>query len=100
MRIENWGISIRDPFAATELQSYHLVGKVYGHPRYKDGDDIMTTAIVGVIDGRVVTKSGSEYELGEPHPDYEALFPNAKQRVLAQTIFRKVSPDELELDKK
>ena len=34
-------------------------------------------------DGCVVTKSGSEYELGDANPNYEAAYPNAKERLLA-----------------
>ena len=32
--------------------------------------------------GRFITQSGSEYELGEVDPAYEAAFPGAKQRAL------------------
>jgi hypothetical protein len=33
---------------------------------------------------KVITKSGSEYELGQADAAYESLFPNAKQRLLAR----------------
>ena len=42
-----------------------------------------TTRIVGTRDRRIVTRSGSHYELGDPQPLYEAVFPGAKQRLLA-----------------
>lgn len=82
MRIERWSIGVLDPYTPPELQAKSLSGEVYGHPRFDDGDKITTSAIVGVRDGRIVTRSVSEYELGEPHPEYEAAYPNAKQRAL------------------
>ena len=85
MRIENWSIGTpaSDPYTPPEMQVTSLSGTVYGHPRFDDGVNITTSAIVALKGGRIVTRSGSEYELGQPHPEYEAAYPNAKQRALA-----------------
>ncbi|MBX4191530.1 MAG: hypothetical protein KW804_01895 [Candidatus Doudnabacteria bacterium] len=33
--------------------------------------------------GEKFVSNGNEYELGDPHPNYEKAFPNAKTRILA-----------------
>ena len=44
---------------------------------------ITTSRIVGkTSDNKVITKSGSVYELGVVLPDYEQHFPNARDRLL------------------
>lgn len=85
MKLENWALTPtdRNPYLAPELQSMVLIGEVYGHPRFEEGHHISTSTIVGKRGEVILTRSGSEYELGEPHPDYEAAFPNAKQRALS-----------------
>ena len=54
-----------------------------GHPAHADGKAITTSRLIGRKDRLVVTRSGSEYELGEPDPAYESKFPNARERLLA-----------------
>lgn len=85
MRIEQWSIGsgCQDLYTPPEVREKVLQGKVYGHPRFENGQDVVTTGIVGVRGGLILTRSGSEYELGEPHPDYEAAYPNARARALA-----------------
>ena len=84
MRIENWSImmSSPEPYNAPEQQVAMLQGLVYDHPRFHDGDPITTSAIVGIEDGKVRTRSGSLYELGEVDPYYEAAYPGARARVM------------------
>jgi len=85
MRIEEWAVvhPTPDPHAAPETQTQRLGGKVFGHPRFKDGHRVTTSSIRGKnISGEVVTKSGSSYELGEIDPGYEKAFPDAKNRLL------------------
>lgn len=85
MKLENWAV-VFNPFKAPEARRPQLEGDVYGHPTRPDGQCI-TTSYVSHIDGNiVVTHSGSRYELGEPAPEYEAMFPNAKARVLANKL--------------
>jgi hypothetical protein len=60
-----------------------LHGFVIGHPRCQDGKEVTTSLVVSRHGNKVVTKSGSEYELGEVDPSYESLYPNARRRLLA-----------------
>lgn len=84
MRLENWSIVQRnpDPYKAPELQRQYLHGKIFGHPDYEDGTEITTSAIWAIRDNLIITKSGSEYALGEVDPKYEAAFPDARNRLL------------------
>ena len=84
-RLENWAFVGRNPYASPEMQQYGLKGFVYNHPRgiFKDGDEIITSAISHLNEhGQIVTKSGTVYELGEIDPEYEKMYPNAKERLL------------------
>jgi hypothetical protein len=85
IRLDNWAVVCGgDPYTAPELQTNHLIGTVSGHPEHADGKEVRTSRIVG-IEGEdvVVTSSGSRYQLGEVDPTYEAMFSNAKERVIA-----------------
>ena len=59
-----------------------LRGVVHGHITHRDGAYVSTTVIKGRIGDLLLTASGRLYRLGEPDPDYEALHPNARQRLL------------------
>ena len=84
MKLEDWSITAhKDPFRAPELTIQRLSGKIYGHPNYEDGDEITTSPISDSNGDKIVTESGSEYELGEVNQVYEALFPNARARLFA-----------------
>jgi hypothetical protein len=81
--LENWGIVYPPdvtPYTPPELITPHLVGNAMNHPRFPEGDDITTSAIIGKRQGSVVTKN-SVYVLGTPAKDYEAQFPNAEKRL-------------------
>ena len=84
-RIEQWFITyIEDDYTAPELREPRLAGNAYGHPNpyVRDGEHVETSRIVAKLNGCVVTRSGTVYELGEVLPDYELQFPNAKQRLM------------------
>jgi hypothetical protein len=85
-RIENWAVVV-DPakhrYQAPEQCRHFLTGNVFDHPRFVDGEVITSTSITGKREGKVVTLSDSEYELGAPAADYEKFFPNAKERCLS-----------------
>jgi hypothetical protein len=85
MKLDNWRLVThnRHPGPSPESRLKRLYGKVFGHPHFDDGYEMTTSLIVGVREGRVVTQSGPVYELGAPADDYEALFPDARQRLLA-----------------
>jgi hypothetical protein len=42
-------------------------GLVWNHPSAKDGTLITTSAVIELKDGRIVTRSGSAYELGRTY---------------------------------
>lgn len=87
MRVEDWFIGAADsPFTAPTERRGNLHGRVYGHASIPDGEEITSSRIAGVADGRLVTVSGSKYELGEPLAAYELAYPNARALVLGQTI--------------
>ena len=84
-KLNQWAVVYRKsgPYQAPEQATQHLNGIVTGHPIKADGVRVTTSEIIGRIQDRVVTRSGSEYELDQPAPEYEAQFPNAKERLLA-----------------
>ncbi len=79
--LENWALVNRDPYLAPELATFSLVGGVYGDPTREPGKRIITSMVVGKVGEYVKTFSGSFYKLGAVDPEYEKLFPNAKQRL-------------------
>jgi hypothetical protein len=73
--INNW--STTAPFNRQLLQ-----GDILNHSKKGDIKNALTTEVIGKRGEKVVTKSGTEYTLGEIDPLYEQHFPNAKQRLL------------------
>jgi len=72
-RLENWSMFVDpNPYLAPELQRGHLTGTVYGNPSFEDGASITTSYIIeiNVRKGYAKTRSGSEYVLGNPHPEW------------------------------
>ena len=64
-------------YTAPELITTHLSGKL------EDYKYVMTSPVLyKTEDGRIVTKSGTIYTLGEVNPDYEKSFPSAKERLI------------------
>ena len=82
MRLENWELSYLDNWVPVKFQNPSFSGEVYGHPKFKDGERIITGNVVGFKDGVFKTYSGSLYSLGKVLKEYENEFPNAKERVL------------------
>ena len=83
-RLDSWSIvGDNDPYTAPELRALHLQGLVYDHSGFDDGHTIVTSPILGIADGGVVTKSGSVYQLGAVDTMYEDQFPGARDRLLA-----------------
>jgi len=96
IRIENWSIvsdmANLSMYTAPELRRYRLHGRVHGHPDFRNGQSVVTSAIVDSVDGKVRTESGSLYELGDPSLAYEAEFPGCKERVL-KALERRIDGD-------
>ncbi len=84
MKLENWSVAeTGDGYTPPERRFPILQGNVFGHPgRHEDGKLISTSPIIKLVNGKILTKSGSEYELGKIDEEYEKCFPNARQRLL------------------
>lgn len=73
IRIEQWSIkSLDDPYTPPEVQNIHIAGIVYNHPnpKFKDGDEIVTSPIKSAVGKVVTTYNGHQYILGEINPNY------------------------------
>lgn len=81
-KLENWSVVYDpNPFLAPECREPMLHGFSFGDPRREDGDEVTTSLIKGKRGDRVCTMN-SEYELGEPDPNYFALYPNCRERLM------------------
>ena len=70
VEIRNWSVvGSGTPYTAPELMTPRLSGNVYGHPRFDDGCNVVTSRIESV-DGRKVTTLNTTYLLGEPSEEY------------------------------
>ncbi len=71
-RIERWSTvpAGSDPWMAPELAGIAIRGTIANCETSKRY--IRTSRVVSVTGRRVTTRSGSVYELGEPHPDFVA----------------------------
>lgn len=78
-KLDNWSVCYApiSPFHAPEMYKQRLCGIVSGSERFSDGKHVTTSVLISFnLDNEtVVTKSGSEYELGIIDPEYEKLFP-------------------------
>jgi hypothetical protein len=85
MKLERWFVVSKSGITVgpSERDPVCLYGVVHGHPLHIDGKEVRTSRLVASDGDCVVTRSGSAYELGEPHPLYEADYPNSKRRLLA-----------------
>lgn len=84
MKLENWSLVFGElnPYQAPETVRPHLNGEVFGHPRFENGKNVTTSAIVGKKGSNVVTNSGSIYELGTIETEYKKRYPLALERLL------------------
>lgn len=80
--LKNWKIkSVIDEYLAPELRRIWVSGAVYNHKKHSDGKRISTSFIIDADGTKVLTSSGSVYQLeGDPHPEYakwlEENYPN------------------------
>lgn len=82
-RLENWSL-VDEPYSAPEENRIRLAGTVYDREGFQDGEKVITSRPKQVTeDDKVVTFTGSIYELGEVDPEYEKLYPNARERLLS-----------------
>ena len=71
-KLEDWGVVAIDlnPYLPLELMIPSLFGKVYGHPKFAEGEDIVTSEILESYPNRLVKTHNSWYKLGKPSEAY------------------------------
>ena len=72
MEPSKWRVEIREWFLKDRSNGsspeFVLCGKIFGHPKFRDGSEYFTSKIVGWFTnaGSVITSSGMTYYLGKP----------------------------------
>lgn len=70
-KLEDWEMFVMNlgPLLPPDTQIIYLAGKVYEHPRFEDGEKIVTSMVVyfNVKEARAETHSGSKYTLCRPN---------------------------------
>ncbi len=97
MKLDHWSLRSRPlgRIEPPEVPGVCLFGNVVGHPYHLDGKEVLTTAVLHFGLDCVITKSGSEYELGEIDPAYEMLYPGARERLLQALELSMPEPPKL-----
>ena len=74
-RIENWEVvgKIASAYSSPESATMHLKGEIYGHPKYNEGEIVVTSKIIET-DGTFIKTFYHCYQLGYPHPRYEQWY--------------------------
>ena len=111
MRLEKWALIRREtdedtgglvlPQDYSKVRS-HGLGDSYERPHMEDGSTITTSKVVELTEDKLVTRSGSEYKLGEMHPDYASFIAAYEKEIYARLQARlgqKNSPLAALLDK-
>jgi len=84
-KLHNWSIVGVDRVFADAVigrESIYIHGLLTGHNVARlNGKIVYTSRVVRVQGSFVVTTSGTLYELCKVLPEYEAKFPNAKERL-------------------
>lgn len=72
VRINEWSVGSigGDAYTPPECRESRVQGLVQGHPTKKDGTFIITSPVRRTEGRRFWTRTGTEYELGEPAADY------------------------------
>lgn len=83
-KIEDWEVRTDlNPFINPDMRTRYLIGAVYGHPEFSDGQPIKTPPIMARCGNDVVTLWGQKYILGKPSQRFETKHPNAVQWLLS-----------------
>lgn len=74
-RMENWEVvgKIESAYSSPESATMHIKGEIYGHPKYEDGEVVVTSKIIET-DGTHIKTFYHCYTLGYPHPRYEKWY--------------------------
>jgi hypothetical protein len=83
-KLQHWSLHSRPlgEWQSPEQDGVRVFGYVYGHPLHRDGKEVLTSPVIRCSANRIVTRSGSEYELGAVNPAYERRYPGALDRLL------------------
>lgn len=88
IKIDNWHFSkyleTRNVYHAPEEGLAVICGLIYGHQDIKEGSkaSILLDRIVERNGPILISISRNEYELGDPNPEYEKMFPDCRNRIL------------------
>ncbi len=82
IKLEGWLPTKWFDTTPTDWTMESLVGHAFGHPRFKDGHPVVTSAIFGKEGNLVRTISGSLYELGTPDKLFAEHYPDPKEKLL------------------
>lgn len=76
MRLENWEL----------FWNLRMAGEVFDSPQFPQGSHITTSKVVKLDKENqlITTEGGSVYELGAAHPNYEATYPKARERLFKE----------------
>lgn len=69
IKLENWalGLEYHSDYAAPECGVRKLAGKVYGHPKFPDGGDIITSRVSYLnVKEHLARTNNTVYVLGTP----------------------------------
>lgn len=71
--LQDWAIISQpsSPYQAPELWPTRLKGRVFGNPKFNDGEDIVTSLIVSKIDDETYETNNTVYKVGKKHPNFE-----------------------------
>lgn len=88
VRLEEWIIGAPPSIGGlSESETFvpAICGRVYGHPRHKDGTMVILSHIRDIDEdsGIIITKN-TRYVVGKPDRDYGAANPDAKEQLFAQ----------------
>lgn len=91
--LKNWSVVVPvDPYLAPEQCHESLRGNVYGHPSIEDGTKVTTSRIISVCGRKIMTVSGTTYELENPEQGYVDY--------CRETLGREIDPDNPIVDRR
>lgn len=85
--IENWFLKFGGNYLPPEDHRW-LYGNVFNHHRKPDGSTTRINMFKGLHtdENTVIGQYGGVYKIGEPAPEYESLFPNARFRFIRSLL--------------
>jgi hypothetical protein len=80
VNIEDWILveDNSDPYKAPEQRGRQLMGRVYGHPKFEDGELVRTGELHTFdLTTRSASTKSNQYYLGAPKSEYAEVYPQA-----------------------